>query len=66
MVEFLSKHSNEIFCWSWALGVCGLLFIIMMLIDTAWNVAYQKGFERGVDYANRVDESLGDGEHYYS
>ena len=66
MFEFLSKHSHEVFCWAWAMGICGLLFIIMMLIDTAWNVAYQKGFERGVDYANRVDESLGDGAHYYS
>ena len=66
MFDFLKNYAHDIFCWSWALGICGLLFVVMMLIDTAWNVAYQKGFERGVAYANRVDESLGDGEHYYS
>ena len=53
-------------CWSWAIGICGLLFTVMMLVDYAWNVAYQRGFKSGIEYASQVDESLGDGEHYYS
>jgi len=55
ITNFLSKHSHEVYCWSWALGICGLLFIVMMLIDNAWNVAYQKGFEVG--YIAGVNES---------
>ena len=48
-MEFMNNHSHEIFCWSWALGVCGLLFTVMLLVDYAWNVAYQKGFEKGLE-----------------
>ena len=66
MCDFLQNYAHDIFCWSWAWGICGLLFIVMMLIDYAWNVAYQKGFDRGVEYASQADTSLGDREHYYS
>ena len=49
MMEFMSRHSHEIFCWSWAVGICGLLFTVMLLVDYAWNVAYQKGFDKGFE-----------------
>ncbi len=45
--DFLNTHSHEVYCWSWALGICSGLLIIMMMIDSAWNVAYKQGFEDG-------------------
>ena len=66
MFEFLRNYAHDIMCWSWAIGICGLLFTVMMLVDYAWNVAYQRGFKSGIEYASQVDESLGDREHYYS
>ena len=65
-MEFFRTYAHDIMCWSWAIGICGLLFTVMMLVDYAWNVAYQRGFKSGIEYASQVDESLGDGEHYYS
>ena len=35
-------------CWSWALGICGLLFIVMMIVDNAWKHAFNLGYEKGV------------------
>ena len=49
MMEFMSRHSHEIFCWSLAVVICVLLFTVMLLVDYAWNVAYQKGFDKGLE-----------------
>lgn len=46
--RFLEKHSHEIMCWSWALGICGLLFIVMLIVDNAWKHAFNLGYEKGV------------------
>ena len=43
-MNFFKNYAHDIMCWSWALGICGLLFIVMMLIDYAWNSAYKKGY----------------------
>ena len=29
MFEFFTENAHEIYCWSWALGICSLLFIII-------------------------------------
>ena len=44
MMNFLKDHSHDVFCWSWAMGICGLLLVIMLLVDYAWNAAYKKGY----------------------
>ena len=37
--------SHEIFCWVVAIGVCSLLFAVILIVDWAWNSAYEKGFQ---------------------
>ena len=37
--------SHEIFCWSIAIGVCVLLISVILIVDWAWNSAYEKGFQ---------------------
>ncbi len=48
MWEFVKRHSHEIMCWSWALGICLLLFVVMILIATNWDNGFKKGYEQGV------------------
>ena len=36
---------HEIFCWAVAIGVCSLLFAVILIVDWAWNSAYEKGFQ---------------------
>ena len=47
MLEKIGISNHEIFCWSWAVGICAGAFLVMMMIDTAWTSAYRKGFEDG-------------------
>lgn len=55
MWEFVGAHSHEISCWSWALGICSGLFIVMMAIDAAWNQAYKKGYDKALE-DNDIDK----------
>ena len=55
MYEFMQAHGHLIMCWSWAIGVCSGLFIIMMAIDAAWNQAYKKGYEKALE-DNGIDK----------
>ena len=45
--DFLNNHSHEIFCWSWAIGVCTGCLLILLIIDRYWTQAYSEGYERG-------------------
>ena len=70
--DFLQTHSHEVYCWLWALGICGLLLIIMLMVDAAWNVAYKRGFNDGVDSVTKKTKDIIKipkefrKEHYYS
>ena len=49
MFEFFTKNAHEIFCWSWALGICSTLFVIMLLISGNWDNGFAKGYEKGFE-----------------
>ena len=49
--NFLDKHSHEIYCWSWALFISSGCLIFLLIIDKYWNIAYQKGYEKGLEDA---------------
>jgi hypothetical protein len=48
-MEFLKEYSHDIMCWSISIGICGLLFLVMILIDMAWNSAFKVGYDKGYD-----------------
>lgn len=71
-MDFLKTHSHEIFCWAWAVGICAICFVIMLIVDSAWNMAYKRGFNDGVkSVAQKTPDSVDiprkfRKEHYYS
>lgn len=49
MFEFFIENAHEIYCWSWALGICSGFFIVMLLIAGNWDHGYAKGYEKGFE-----------------
>ena len=47
LFSFFNKHSHEIFCWSWALGIVSVCMIFLLIIDRYWTQAYSEGYEQG-------------------
>ena len=47
--KFIAENSHEIYCWSWALGICSGFFIVMLLIAGNWDHGYAKGYEKGFE-----------------
>ena len=47
--NFMKSYSHEIYCWSWAVSFVLGCFVIMMMIDTAWNSAYRKGWNDAME-----------------
>ena len=55
-MEFLKEYSHDIMCWSVSFGICGLLLLVMILIDLAWNSAFKVGYDKGYSDGSNSQE----------